>query len=53
MEGQQITEATLRGEFAEDLRELPDDLVMIVEQQAQVLEDAVRTEKLGAVVALP
>ena len=34
-------------EFADDLRELPPDLCMRVEEHAQMLEEAVRTRKLG------
>jgi len=34
-------------EFADDLRELPPDLYQYVEEHAQLLEDAIRTGKLG------
>ena len=37
----------VRREFADDLRELPPDLHMRVEEHAQLLEDAIRTGKLG------
>lgn len=37
----------VRREFADDLRELPPDLYMRIEEYAWLLEDAARTGKLG------
>jgi stalled ribosome rescue protein Dom34 len=37
----------VRREFAEDLQEWPPDLYMLVEEYAQMLEEAARTGKLG------
>lgn len=34
-------------EFFDDMRELPSEIVQEIEERAQVLEDAVRTGKLG------